>query len=1229
MQAQQPAARPQAVALAPTPRSYQLRAWGAVASLIGFLGAYFGLAGWFAWTAWRLGRGALAGRNDAFWAALVALCAALLAVFMLKALFFRQKRAEDHALEIQPADQPALFAELHAIADAVGAPRPHRVLVSARVNAAVFYDLSPLNLLFPTKKNLEIGLGLVNVLTRSELRAVLAHEFGHFAQRAMAVGRWVYVAQQIAARLIAQRDMLDRFLQALSGFDFRIAWVGWLLSLIVWAIRSLVDSVFTGVQLLQRSLSREMEYGADAVAVALTGSDALVHALYKLQTADSDWDRAANLASEWKAGEKWVGDLFALQSAIAERTARMLDDDRYGRLPPQGAGPAHLFDTADSAVPQMWRTHPMNHEREARAKAHYRPGDVDEHSAWTLFDNTAALRAQVTRRLFETPDAAQPMDDAVLQAALDERFGGELLQPRYRGAYLGRALTRHAAEPGELVRDLPEGIDGIRRLAKLYPASLGDAVRRWRRVDADKEPAEHANLVAELRRHDRAVRETHLVLARTLGDGSEARLRGLLAQLHYAEHTAANLRDLRGVLAHTVRVLTAGRITDAVRDRVLRAASELHEALRDLYGHAGLLQLDAATLKRMEVEDWRAALGSLKLEAPDYGNLGGWLNVIDSWMDLAEHALDRLRAAVLGELLEAEARVARGEAHAPVDGDPVPAVPPRYPVLLEGAERPRQLKPNLWARFLAAQGPGATAARVAVAGGIVAGVLGFGGGYGDLTVQVLNGLDRPVRVKLGNAGAVTLPPFGSATIAHSDEAHLAVSAETEQGESIERFETALESGPGHAVYNIAGAAPLVELTHTYGRDTGSPPPRMLGSPRWSRSQADIFFADPPQSVSVKAGQTETRRVLYSGADVAPGLQLDLLPGDPAAAERLGALHVRWDRPQSPTRIGWLTQLRGQPAYGTLIAEAVKREPASIDLLRERFDTLPPAELRTMCDGLNQRATAPGADGDIVYLAARCLPEGPQRSEALRAGLKRFPQHPWLAYGAAWAEAGDANWRVALRNYELARAEPALAPYAAIESNRLRRLLGETPLEADAERFGPPSRLMSAFGLEMRAGSLVSEPQAYQQLASGAPDKAVGLDPRPSAHLVRLAAASDGASADLRQRAAALPDGEGLDAQTYWTALALADREGRAAPEAPQALLNNVEPGQLRQLDAFRAALRSPAALADAEKHLQGLPLELRGQAYSMAVVRLGDRAPPAWRGGAKRLLLSHERPYFN
>lgn len=91
----------------------------------------------------------------------------------------------------------------------------------------MFYDLSLINLLLPSRKNLDIGLGLVNVLNLGELKAVLAHEFGHFAQRTMAVGRWVYIAQQIAAHIVGKRDALDRVLATLSRIDLRVAWIGW------------------------------------------------------------------------------------------------------------------------------------------------------------------------------------------------------------------------------------------------------------------------------------------------------------------------------------------------------------------------------------------------------------------------------------------------------------------------------------------------------------------------------------------------------------------------------------------------------------------------------------------------------------------------------------------------------------------------------------------------------------------------------------------------------------------------------------------------------------------------------------------------------------------------------------------------------------------------------------------------------------------------------------------
>ena len=227
---------------------YKQRAWLAMLGLTTFIALYFALSGWFAWTAWRLFSAMFgAGGHFQFGAFVVAVCSAFLAVFMFKALFFIQHRYAIEDIEITREEQPRLFEFIDRLADEARAPRAHKVYLSARVNAAVFYDLSLLNLIIPSKKNLEIGLGLINVLSLGELKAVLAHEFGHFAQRSMAVGRWVYISQQIAGHIIARRDALDRLLQQLSRLDLRIAWVGWLLSIIIWSIRSLMDVLFRGV----------------------------------------------------------------------------------------------------------------------------------------------------------------------------------------------------------------------------------------------------------------------------------------------------------------------------------------------------------------------------------------------------------------------------------------------------------------------------------------------------------------------------------------------------------------------------------------------------------------------------------------------------------------------------------------------------------------------------------------------------------------------------------------------------------------------------------------------------------------------------------------------------------------------------------------------------------------------------------------------------------------------
>jgi len=388
-----PAIVPEGITKA-TPR-YRRHAIVAMLSLSGFVLLYLALMIWFACTAYLIFSNLHNHATGQVYIAIAGASSAFLALFMAKGLVFVQKGSAGRDLELKRADHPRLFKFLHAIADEAGAPKPHRVFLSPRVNAAVFYDLTLLDLFFPSRKNLEIGLGLVNTLTLSEIKAVLAHEFGHFAQKSMAVGRWVYVAQQVATQIVNKRDAFDSFLNGVSRLDVRVAWVAWVLRFIVWSLRSITDTLLTGVILAQRALSREMEFQADLVSVSLCGSEPLITALHKLSGADDAMDRALNFAASEHADGTPVKDVFAIQSRVLEHLQSIYDDPHYGAAPAKSSLPPdqyRLFKSDVAAPPRMWATHPANADREDNAKKVFVPCQNDDRSAWELFPDAASLR---------------------------------------------------------------------------------------------------------------------------------------------------------------------------------------------------------------------------------------------------------------------------------------------------------------------------------------------------------------------------------------------------------------------------------------------------------------------------------------------------------------------------------------------------------------------------------------------------------------------------------------------------------------------------------------------------------------------------------------------------------------------------------------------------------------------------------------------------------------------
>jgi Zn-dependent protease with chaperone function len=407
------------------------------------------------------------------WRIIAGILAGVLCLFLVKGLFKWKNDKRGMRIEINSREQPVLLAFIHKVCGDTHAPLPHRVYVSPEVNAAVFYHESILSLFLPTPKNLLIGLGLVNELNLSEFKAVLAHEFGHFSQQTMKLGRYVYTSNRVIADLVFGRDWLDVVVQAIGQLDIRIAFIAWIFAGVLWVVRQCLKALFRLINFANFALSREMEYNADLVAVTVTGSDALIHGLARLDFA------TASLAQAWqdlmKAAQHklYTRDVFYHQKRAGNYLRSQPDLADFGTVPTVAEDmlqTVHVFKPDDTSTREMWATHPSNYDREVNAKKHYVPGSVDERSPWLLFENAGALCERMSRVVYEqTLGLKEPKLDApeVVQTLIDEEHVETTYDPRYHGLYDHRYI-----KPGDL--DLPamqpDEFKDLDQLAQAYQA---------------------------------------------------------------------------------------------------------------------------------------------------------------------------------------------------------------------------------------------------------------------------------------------------------------------------------------------------------------------------------------------------------------------------------------------------------------------------------------------------------------------------------------------------------------------------------------------------------------------------------------------------------------------------------------------------------------------------------------------------------------------------------------
>ncbi len=439
-----------------------------LASLAAFLLFYLGLivaSGWAVfWGVTQAANtpetaGSRHSNGGAYWTA--ALIAGVLFLFLMKALFKWRREKDESRLEITEQDQPELFGFIRRICADTKAPFPYRIFVTPEVNAAVFYNRSLLSLILPVKKNLLIGLGLVNGLNLSEFKAVLAHEFGHFSQSSMRLGSYVYMANRVIYDLVYHRDALDDLLAKARRTNIRIAIFAYLITFVLWALRQVLQVAFKLINFFERALSRQMEFHADLVAVSVTGSDSLIHALKKLDFVN---DCQMQSFSDLKAAAEhklYTHDLFYHQTRAADHLRRSLAEPELGVLPALPADPSEkiqLFtkeaDEDDSEG--MWASHPSHYDREQNAKRRYLRSVEDERSPWLLFRNPERLRQTVTERFYkqqlELPTLTFAPPEQV-QQFIDGEHAETTQDARYLGMYDGRLLSIPSESLTEIAND--------------------------------------------------------------------------------------------------------------------------------------------------------------------------------------------------------------------------------------------------------------------------------------------------------------------------------------------------------------------------------------------------------------------------------------------------------------------------------------------------------------------------------------------------------------------------------------------------------------------------------------------------------------------------------------------------------------------------------------------------------------------------------------------------------
>jgi len=325
----------------------------------------------------------------------------MIIIFLFKFLFSKHKTDLSNYHEITRQQEPKLFAFIDEIVKTTETKFPKKIYISSEVNASVFYNSSFWSMFLPIEKNLHIGLGLVNSVNHDELKAILSHEFGHFSQKSMKVGSYVYNVNQVIFNMLYDNDSYGKLIESFANLNGYFSFFVNLGIRIIKGIQWLLGKMYALVNKNYLALSREMEFHADEVAANVTGFLPLKTSLLRLDLANQALTNVYSFYNEKYDDAIISENLFREQSFVMNFLAEKQSISIQNNLPNVTNNDSNTFSKSKLTIKNQWASHP---EIEERIKALEKLNIVNEkpnnNPANSIFENIEKWQEFFTEKIF-------------------------------------------------------------------------------------------------------------------------------------------------------------------------------------------------------------------------------------------------------------------------------------------------------------------------------------------------------------------------------------------------------------------------------------------------------------------------------------------------------------------------------------------------------------------------------------------------------------------------------------------------------------------------------------------------------------------------------------------------------------------------------------------------------------------------------------------------------------